>query len=102
MKNFSTIIFVIILVSFSGCAETKDFSTTEKETMDSWLGSSKVSLLQSWGPPIRTTSDGQGGEILVYERTASFNGMVLTRQRNFYVNKDGKIYHYLCQGRQGY
>lgn len=91
--------------------------------MDSWLGSTKANLIQSWGPPNRTTNDGQGGEILVYEKSANLyqtpgtvytqpynnsiyytqpRNNVVTRSRMFYINNKGVIYHWLCQGRQGY
>ncbi len=70
--------------------------------MNSWMGATKSQLLSVWGPPDRVTSDGQDGEILVYDKTASMNGLVLTRSRCFYFNKEGKIYYWLCKGRQGY
>lgn len=97
-------------------------SDKEKEVMDSWVGSTKAILISQWGPPTRVADDGQGGEILVYDKTAIFPQMgyvysnpynssafytnsqnnVVTRSRMFYVNDKGIIYHWLAQGRVGY
>jgi len=103
--------------------ESSNWQEEEKEVMNSWVGASKAQLIQSWGPPNRTTDDGQGGEILIYDRTVTFPQMpgtvysqpygnnlyytapqstTITRSRMFYVDKNGKIYHWMCQGRQGY
>ena len=98
------------------------FKNKKKTTMNSWLGSTKAQLIQSWGPPTKVTSDAQGGEILIYDKTVKFpqnpgsvyqgydnsiqytnpESTTITRSRMFYVDANGKIYHWLCQGRQGY
>jgi len=131
-KKKSTIIQAIILISFLLLAygsNTIDkslgfdnFQDKEKEVMDSWMGSTKAELILEWGTPTQTTSDGQGGEILIYDRTVAFpqtpgqvytqpydpniyysnpQSNVVTRSKMFYVDKNGIIYHWLCQGRQG-
>jgi len=86
--------------------------------MQSWVGSHKSELYQSWGPPTRITDDGKGGEILIYEtyvNTGQTSGEVRTdsrgtisytnpqqtgyvRTRMFYVDKNGIIYHWRWQG----
>jgi len=71
--------------------------------MDSWIGGTKAELIRKWGPPERITSDGSSGEILIYEFPIIFPepyGTII-RSRMFYVNKDGKIYQYMCKGRMG-
>jgi hypothetical protein len=76
--------------------------------MDSWMNGTKVALIQNWGPPTRVTDDGQGGEILVYDRANYIpnyytgSHITITRSRSFYVNKDGIIYSWFCDGRRGY
>jgi hypothetical protein len=45
-----------------GCA-----SLSPSKTMQSWVGSHQSQLILSWGPPTRSTSDGAGGTILIYE-----------------------------------
>lgn len=114
--------FTISILLFSSSCKTTSFAQKEKTMMDSWLGHTKAELLQSWGPPTKTDSDGQGGEILTYDKTVTLgqtpgtvygngngginytrpNNNVVTRSRMFYVNQQGKIYHWLAQGRQGY
>jgi hypothetical protein len=43
--------------------------------MNSWLGSTKQSLIMGWGPPARTADDGAGGDIGIREARiyTSFN-----------------------------
>ncbi|GGC18302.1 hypothetical protein GCM10011386_07760 [Parapedobacter defluvii] len=55
----------------------------------------------NWGPPARVASDGGDGEILVYAKEEYLN---FTKQtfhfydyKMFYVNKKGKIYHWVTQ-----
>jgi len=100
-----------------------DFAEEEQVTMNSWLGHSKQELILSWGPPTRVTSDYQDGEVLIYDRTVTLPAMpghiqrtpfgsglqytnpmnlTITRSRMFYVNPQGKIYHWRAEGRQGY
>lgn len=114
------LLIVFLLILLSGCA-SMDWAAQEKITMDSWLGSSKTQLLQSWGVPANIASDGQGGEIYTYGITINFGqsagqvyagtnrvyytnpqNMVVTRSRMFFIDQSGKIYHWLCQGKQGY
>jgi len=88
------------------------------KTMQSWEGHHKSELYQKWGPPTRTTDDGLGGEILIYEtwiNTGQTAGQVYQnpngsigytapkqngylRTRMFYVNKNGIIYSWRWQG----
>jgi hypothetical protein len=76
--------------------------TSQKEIMNSWLGSTKQQLIRSWRPPARTASDGGTGEILIYA------SQVYIPQYNinyydyimFYVNSEGKIYHWITQRQQ--
>ena len=88
------------------------------EVMGSWQGRHQSELIMSWGPPMRTASDGNGGTVLIYEsyanlgqspgqaRTDYFGNVTYTapqqrgysRSRMFYVNADGIIYAYKWQG----
>lgn len=117
MKNLLFALCVVVCA----CTSLDKTASVEREVMDSWKGQTKASLLQVWGAPSKVTSDGQGGEILVFDDPTVFPQMgqvyanpvnrsayyttqpnVVTRSRMFYVNKDGIIYSWLCQGRQGY
>lgn len=74
----------------------------EKQIMDSWLGSTKHALIIEWGPPQQTTSDGDGGEVLIYCTRvyipATNYGMGLVsatdyyKNRMFYIHSNGVIY----------
>ncbi len=62
---FSVLVTFLHLYS---CKSTSDI-------YNSWIGSHKSTLIQSWGPPSRYESDGKNGEILVFETRPSDHGM---------------------------
>lgn len=89
--------------------------TSQKEIMNSWMGSTKQNLIMSWGPPARTADDGAGGEILVYAKqvyippSTFYDGYGGSSTRPaqtywdykmFWVNTEGKIYHWMTQRQQ--
>ena len=75
--------------------------TSTRKALDPWLGATKHELILNWGPPIRTTSDGGSGEVLVYAAQGEFASTPGNRPRTFwnytymYVDTTGKIYHWL-------
>lgn len=105
------IVSLLLLLLIGGCASTK-------KIMDSWLGMSKVELYKKWGPPNQITTDGNGGEILIYQKniqSGQLPGRIYsnpagginytnptqygyTQTRMFYVNKRGIIYHWRAEG----
>jgi len=95
MKASIIIVISIILVS---CASTKGMEKT-KVAMDSWLGSSTQTLIKEWGAPSRVTTDGAGGEVLVYERSTylSYYKVTYYTIRMFYAHADGIIYHWKAE-----
>lgn len=104
---------VLMLALLPGCA-----SLNPSKTMKSWVGRHYSDLMMKWGPPTRSTPDGRGGQILVYEYdrntgqipgTAHSNpdgsvsytaprqtGYVATRM--FWVDGAGLIYNWRWQG----
>lgn len=104
---------VVVLVMLSACA-----SFNPSKVMQSWVGSHYSDLMLQWGPPTRSTTDGRGGQILIYEYdrntgqipgTARTNpdgsvsytaprstGYVATRM--FWVTAEGRIYNWRWQG----
>jgi hypothetical protein len=90
MRHIFYILLALILASCS----------SEKKMMDSWLGDTKQDLILKWGPPERTASDGGGGEVLVYSNQVynPYTRNTIYQCRMFYVDSDGKIYHWLKQG----
>lgn len=76
--------------------------TSQREIMDSWLGHSRQEVIMKWGPPARTASDGGTGEILVYANQVYIPQYNLNYYdyKMFYVNSDGKIYHWMTKREQ--
>lgn len=66
--------------------------------MDSWLGFSKEKLIESWGPPARTASNGTDGEVLIYA-TQTYGGYYGANYQYsmFYTHANGVIYHWLVK-----
>jgi hypothetical protein len=131
IKSLTIVCIILTCMLFlAGCATSNQisengdsgFQDKEKEVMDSWLGLTKQELIMAWGPPSKTASDAQGGEILIYDRTVTFpllpgqiqpsplggtqyttpQSLTVTRSRMFYISNEGIIYHWLIQGRPGY
>lgn len=102
---------ILVVFPLANCSSTS-------KSMDTWKGHHKSELYQKWGPPSRTTDDGLGGEILIYEKWVDLGqtaGQVYQnpggsvsyttpqqegylRTRMFYVNKNGVIYSWRWQG----
>ncbi len=94
MKKSILILFAVTLLT--AC-------TSQKDIMNSWLGSTKQNLIMSWGPPTRTASDGGSGEILVYSYQGyypGFNGQgafTYWDNKYMYANSEGKIYYWMTR-----
>jgi hypothetical protein len=100
------LVFIALSIVLTGCVSQQELQRQKteetKKIMDSWLESHKSSLIQSWGPPTRYDSDGQDGEILIYEYSRTVGGYAYGNymQRTFvdykeiFVNKEGIIYFY--------
>lgn len=105
----SCLLAVLLLSCSAGYAQSK--RKIQKE-MDSWMGATKKELLMSYGPASRTTSDGDGGEILVFSDqvvhdnpslVSDGNGglqvqqnmpYVYYRHKMYYINSSGRVYHW--------
>lgn len=70
--------------------------------LNTWIGQPKQNLIYSWGPPAQTADDGNGGQILVYGNRVSAPSLNLDYWdiTMFYVDSDGKIYHWLKKSEQ--
>lgn len=86
------VIIAAIMILMVSCGSTR-------KAMDSWLGSDKTELIRQWGPPFATVSDGGTGEIMVFTDAIYIPAYSITnyRYRMFYVNKEGKIYHWIVR-----
>lgn len=79
-----------------------------KESMNSWVGSSKNNLLIEWGEPQSVNSDGNGGELLTFTELKrayfdNFGYITVIHKYIFYINSNNKVYNwrYKKEGRQG-
>jgi hypothetical protein len=91
-----SILILLIVGLISAC-------TSQKEIMNSWLGSTKQQLIMSWGPPARTASDGGTGEILVYANQGYWPGVngqgayTYWNYKYMYADSNGKIYYWMTR-----
>ena len=110
MRRYLVILFAVLV---SGCARMNP-----SNVMQSWQGQNYADLMLKWGPPTRSTPDGRGGQILVYEydrRTGQIAGRAVPQldgsviytapvstgyvaTRMFWVNPSGVIYNWRWQG----
>lgn len=66
--------------------------------MDSWMGHSKQELLMKWGMPTRESSDGNGGQIVMYAYESYIPGYFnVWDYKMFYINASGNIYYWRTQ-----
>ena len=105
---------VWLVLALAGCEGFRTRGDEINDTMKSWVGCHESALIRSWGPPNRTTRDGKGGSVLVYEyvregygyepdaysyRDAYGNDRYrYTATRSFYVGRDGIIYAWRWKG----
>lgn len=68
------------------------FSCVPTKKLDSWIGRYDYELLESWGPANRSTSNGNGGQILVFTHAYYYRGDTYEKQRFMYVDSLGRIY----------
>lgn len=52
---------IFIAISLLGCAYKSN-----REIMNSWMGSHISAVIRSWGPPTQITADGAGGKIYIW------------------------------------
>lgn len=106
-------LLLVILSIFYGCSTGEEIS----KAMASWVDSHYSDMMLKWGPPTYSTSDGKGGQILVYQYDRS-GGQIpgyatkigktvfytaprnvsYTAERMFYVNDKGIIYSWRWEG----
>jgi hypothetical protein len=79
------LIVVALCFALSGCA------SLESEVQP-WMGRTKAELIDAWGPPLSTQSDGQGGIVLYYARSGGTRIWM-------YAHKNGKLYYWRTRER---
>ena len=104
MRLLNTIT-IILSIALSSCTITNKTS----EAMESWKGTNISSVIASWGPETRVTSDGKSGKVYTWDKrwqTNAFYDHNGTYQpprqknctKNFYVNSSGVIYNWRWNG----
>lgn len=68
---------IILLLSVTSCSY-KHLVSLQPEYESMFLGKTHNYIVSTWGAPDRTTSDGDGGQILIYERTSMLSQAVAT------------------------
>lgn len=119
IKRLPAVLSVVLLVlSFNACASVFP-GLYPRAQGEQWIGRNHSDLMLKWGPPTRSSPDGQGGQILVYEfdqGTTVTPGYCGSRSygrciywvperivrnvntRTFWVHSDGTIYHFDWSG----
>lgn len=88
MKKIMLIIAILIL--HVSCSSSKNSMTAS-------VGQTKSKLIKIWGTPVRTLSNNQEGEILVYadqvfvDSDSRMAGQNYWNYNYVYVNKEGKV-----------
>jgi hypothetical protein len=60
MGFIALVALFIVLVGTGGCAANVN------KMMESWVGHHQSELILAWGPPNQVSSDGKGGQVLIY------------------------------------
>jgi hypothetical protein len=90
-----SIIMAALVLMLASCASTQ-------KKIDSWIGSTKQEVIMQYGPPVLSTSDRNGGEILTFSKSGaggySTTMWNYTHYAHFYFGKDGLVYHVMVNG----
>lgn len=85
MKKF---IFILITLIITGCATTANYEAV----LQTWVGSSEMKLVSSWGPPTGTYALPDGGKMLTWAKSSGpqavsgYNAFTKTVTTNTYTN----------------
>jgi len=61
------VIIVLLCAIIAGCA-----AGNVEKNMKSWLGHTRMELLSVWGPPTQIMSDGNEGEVFIYDKSTTY------------------------------
>ncbi len=95
---------MIALLGSCGTSQKAKKAQNDKENalFNKWLNHTKAELIQAWGLPDSTFSDGKAGNILLYkERTdfksvmnENYTGTQFSLRKEMYINADSTIYYW--------
>jgi len=108
MKTFTLLMIGIGLSFLASC-------TSQRKILNSYMGATKQQVIMGFGPPNEVASDGNGGEILLYYRSAYIPGQAglvtvgannqlyqghgtpgysISRRTAIYINSKGLVYYW--------
>lgn len=95
---------VVISLALAGSVYWKvTAGSRERKAMSKWVNQNKVDLVNSLGPPDQKESDGNEGEIYVYQAHSSsgsarssgrFSAKTHIRSKMYFITKMGIIYNW--------
>jgi hypothetical protein len=110
MKKLAFLFLISTMsIMLNSCSST--MFPNRVSSLDVWIGHTANELMQQMGPPYMIQDDGAGGQIITYVNSAYLgdvntgirtkrsytniyiSNLTISKQRIFYVNKDGIIYH---------
>jgi hypothetical protein len=103
MKKY-TLLFWITMVFLNSCGTSekarKAMDAKEDALFNKWVKRTKAELVQTWGQPDSTITDGKAGEILIYKERVdyksvmneNYSGPQYSFRKEMYVNADSLIY----------
>jgi len=105
MIKYFIIIFLSVPLLYS-CGNSlkaqRENDAKEDAIFNKWLKHSKGELVQAWGLPDSTVSDGKKGEILIYKERVdyksvmnqNYTGPQYSYRKEMFVNADSVIYYW--------
>ena len=87
------ILFILFAMTLNSCMINKKITAS----MNSWIGSTKQNLIMTKGLPLKTGSDGAGGEVLVYGVQLNSTYGATWEYAIYFAHADGIIYHWLVK-----
>ena len=94
----------LLLILIISCQSSQKLQRTrdakEDAVFNSWINHSKSQLINQWGQPDSSMSDGKGGQILIYKEgvdyksvmNGKYTGPQFSFRKEMYINADSSIY----------
>lgn len=107
-KSFLLILIAILISCASSQKVQQERDAKEDALFNKWLNHSKAELIQKWGQPDSTVSDGRKGEILIFKERVDYKsvmnekytGTQFSFRKEMYVNADSIIYNWKSRRRK--
>ncbi|MEP6597705.1 MAG: hypothetical protein ABJA71_17250 [Ginsengibacter sp.] len=102
MKKYFFMLCAITAVLVSCSTSKKANVAKENALFNQWLHHPRSQLINQWGQPDSTVSDGENGEILIYKERVdyisvmdgNYTGPQYSFRKEMFVNADSLIYNW--------